>query len=475
MFYQQIKDVKNKQETCNVFFRPKLTVNQPNDIYEQEADAMADKVMRMADPAVGQANFFKPSNNALQRKCSACEEDHKIQLKEISETGSTGNNGLDSYVGSLNSSGQPLPENSRQFFEPKFGHDFSNVKLHTDSVAAKSAQSINALAYTSGNNIVFNSGQYSPDSESGKKLIAHELTHVVQQAHIQQKVQRKILIGNAPMAVDDQYKKTVNDTFGPIALKVMLSMHNNGADPEYKFDDWEAYRKELKLRSSTVEGMNIANDTTRNCCNYPTTDPGGKLDPVFWEKVGRFDFRARYPLPDGQNASDAIDAIFKPNAGTQLECLTMGTAVAYYGLLQTLGKDKFNKMFPQGGGLIIAQLGEHLLQSVVNTPKYHEFSGQKITALAAGDHGYFKNFKDYIDKHPGGLWSGENVIYFGDGKFSGFGMEALNENDILDRLVEKYNEGLPDADKKDRAALIKEHGGFTGFITRPVIGEILKK
>lgn len=173
---------KNLSRAKNVFFQPKLTVNQPGDVYEQEADAMADKVMRMAGPTVGQPGFFKPANNALQRKCQHCEEDQKIQRKENSETGSTGNNGLDSYVGSLNSSGQPLSESSRQFFEPKFGYDFSNVKLHTDSVAAKSAQSINALAYTAGNNIVFNSGQYSPDSDNGKKLMAHELTHVVQQS-----------------------------------------------------------------------------------------------------------------------------------------------------------------------------------------------------------------------------------------------------------------------------------------------------
>ena len=66
--------------------------------------------------------------------------------------------------------------------ENRFGYDFSRVKIHTDTVATKSAQSINALAYTSGNNIVFDEGQYSPNTANGKKLLAHELTHVVQQA-----------------------------------------------------------------------------------------------------------------------------------------------------------------------------------------------------------------------------------------------------------------------------------------------------
>ena len=83
-----------------------------------------------------------------------------------------------------------MPESSRNFFEPRFGHDFSNVRLHTDTIATKSAQSINALAYTSGNNIVFNSGYYSPESDSGKRLMAHELTHTLQQGGNASGIQR---------------------------------------------------------------------------------------------------------------------------------------------------------------------------------------------------------------------------------------------------------------------------------------------
>ena len=163
------------------FFQPKLTVNQPNDVYEQEADAMADRVMRMADPLGNDASFFKPLATSVQRKCQHCEEEEKVHRKESSDAETKGGHELDNYVGSLGASGQPMPESSRRFFEPRFGQDFSNVRIHTDSVAAKSAQSINALAYTTSNNIVFNSGQYAPESDSGKKLMAHELTHVVQQ------------------------------------------------------------------------------------------------------------------------------------------------------------------------------------------------------------------------------------------------------------------------------------------------------
>ena len=161
--------------------QPKLSINTPGDAYEQEADAMADKVMRMQIPA-SQDSFFKPALSSIQRKCKGCEdEDKKLHRKESNGGETHGSNELESYVSSLRSSGQPLPDISRQFFEPRFGQDFSNVRIHTDSIAAKSAQSINALAYTTGNNIVFNEGQYAPGSDSGNRLMAHELTHVMQQ------------------------------------------------------------------------------------------------------------------------------------------------------------------------------------------------------------------------------------------------------------------------------------------------------
>jgi len=209
------------------FFKPvvqaKLSINEPGDRYEQEADSMAETVMRMTDTSLNQGAFFKPLVNTVQRKhqhdeedkkiqgkeaatetvaysppnqdtffkpvinhvqrkCHACEEEEQhLHRKESARDQAHSGNELDNYVGSLKSSGQPMQETSRKFFEPRFGHDFSNVRLHTDSVAAKSAQSINALAYTTGNNIVFNNGQYTPETPSGQRLLAHELTHVVQQ------------------------------------------------------------------------------------------------------------------------------------------------------------------------------------------------------------------------------------------------------------------------------------------------------
>jgi hypothetical protein len=82
---------------------------------------------------------------------------------------------------SMRGGGQPLDQNARAYFEPRFGIDFSNVRIHTNNEASETARSINARAYTVGNNIVFKNGNYVPESEAGKKLLAHELAHVIQQ------------------------------------------------------------------------------------------------------------------------------------------------------------------------------------------------------------------------------------------------------------------------------------------------------
>jgi Domain of unknown function (DUF4157) len=147
---------------------------------EREADAMADKVMRMSMPEpIG----FSSAKNSIQRKCAHCEEEEKKEQLQRKESNSEGASVAPSIVSDVlnSSSGKSLDNDSRSFMESRFNYDFSSVKIHDDDLAAKSAGSINALAYTSGNNIVFNSGQYNTTSDSGKRLLAHELTHVVQQ------------------------------------------------------------------------------------------------------------------------------------------------------------------------------------------------------------------------------------------------------------------------------------------------------
>jgi hypothetical protein len=144
--------------------------------------------------------LHRKATPSIQRKCAACDEENHIHRKESSPAETQADSGLNRYVNSLGSSGHPLPESSRKFFEPRFGQDFSKVRVHADSGAAKSAKSINALAYTTGNNIVFNEGQYAPGSQSGQRLMAHELTHVVQQGGA------NLMIARASKSSDVYYK-----------------------------------------------------------------------------------------------------------------------------------------------------------------------------------------------------------------------------------------------------------------------------
>src|SRR5262249_52405507 len=85
----------------------------------------------------------------------------------------------------LSSPGRPLDSVTRSFMEPRFGHDFSQVRVHDDSLAAESARAVDAHAYTIGQDIVFDSGRYNPQSPFGRELLAHELTHTVQQRGLQ--------------------------------------------------------------------------------------------------------------------------------------------------------------------------------------------------------------------------------------------------------------------------------------------------
>jgi peptidoglycan hydrolase-like protein with peptidoglycan-binding domain len=101
----------------------------------------------------------------------------------------------------LSSSGQPLDAGTRAFMEPRFGHDFSQVRVHTDARAAESAHAVNALAYTVGRDVVFGEGRYEPGSSEGRRLLAHELVHVVQQSG-EPSLKTKLGIG----PTNDQYE-----------------------------------------------------------------------------------------------------------------------------------------------------------------------------------------------------------------------------------------------------------------------------
>ena len=142
--------------------------------------------------AMSEPSFMPVPAGLLQRQCACgqhtgggeCEECRKKSegaLQRAAISAASTNTPPPIVHDVLSSPGQPLDTETRAFMESRFGHDFSQVRVHTDERAAESAQSVNALAYTVGENVVFGNGQYTPTTIKGKQLLAHELTHVVQQ------------------------------------------------------------------------------------------------------------------------------------------------------------------------------------------------------------------------------------------------------------------------------------------------------
>lgn len=173
----------------------KLTVGKSDDVYEQEADRVADEVMRMPDPVIRRRDKNKEEEESIIQPKSLsqritpviqlqCEEEkYVVQAQLASYDAPVIPPQSEAALNALQGQGHPLPESSLAFFEPRFGHYFSQVRIHTDNQTADIAHAINAQAFTHGRDIFFNTGRFQPQTPEGQKLLAHELTHVLQQTH----------------------------------------------------------------------------------------------------------------------------------------------------------------------------------------------------------------------------------------------------------------------------------------------------
>lgn len=147
---------KRNQQSITSGLAPvaKLAVSSPSDLHEQEAERLAERITHLSGP------LMQPA------------------------------------TGTIPASGAALSNELRSYFEPRFGHDFSRVRVHTDARATRSAQALGAQAYTLGNDMVLGAGQYAPHTGAGRQLLAHELAHVVQQDNgsVAPMIQRRLLV-----------------------------------------------------------------------------------------------------------------------------------------------------------------------------------------------------------------------------------------------------------------------------------------
>ena len=193
--------------------QPKLTIGKPNDREEQEADRVAEQVMNVPQPLQKleqpeEEEIMQPKPLVLRQLDDTPDEDDEFEIMQLKpliqrnqesmsvedeeeeilqpkpilrRSNKVDTEDLENKLNNTSGGGFPLPESTLGFMESRFGADFSDVRVHTDSTAVDMNQSIQAQAFTQGQDIYFNSGKYSPDSNEGKSLLAHELTHVLQQ------------------------------------------------------------------------------------------------------------------------------------------------------------------------------------------------------------------------------------------------------------------------------------------------------
>jgi Domain of unknown function (DUF4157) len=185
--------------------QPKLTIGEPGDKYEQEADRVAAKVVQQINaPTSPQAS----QSESVQRQEM---EDEELKMKPMVQRqpdgGMAATPDLEASINQARGSGQPLADNIREPIEQAFGADFSGVKVHTDAKSDQLNQSIQARAFTTGQDIFFRLGEYNPGSRGGQELLTHELTHVVQQngsAVLREKEEKAL----KPISVSSQIVQT---------------------------------------------------------------------------------------------------------------------------------------------------------------------------------------------------------------------------------------------------------------------------
>ncbi len=298
------------------FFQAKLSVGQPNDKFEREADSVADKVVnssattkpvvqskgistiqRLATPAederlgTNDARFLRDKEiqekPEIQRMCAECaeEEKNKVQKQDDPEeeeetvqpkSEATASSSLAARISSTVRQGKSLPSRTLQHMNSAFGVDFSGVRVHTDSTSVRMNKELGAQAFTHGRDIYFNSGRYDPETSRGRHLLAHELTHVVQQSSEQ-----------------------VKDT------PVQRSCHDGACDtcPGGQRDFWATFYFRRKATRKTMDYLRQQiNETKRilkRCCltfkadfNWTLLKGGGTFDPLVQDAAGAWSYSA---------------------------------------------------------------------------------------------------------------------------------------------------------------------------------------
>lgn len=209
-----------------------LKVSSPTDPAEREAEMVADEVLGTPSVSAG---------IEIQRKCAAC-EDEKVNRDA---TGGSPDLAPPAVSQVIAGPGRPLSAEDRSYYEPRLGADLSRVRIHDDAQASASADAVQARAYTVGGDIVFNAEEFAPDTSAGRRLLAHELVHTVQQGAAP-RTQRQ-------QAGDPGERVTLNEVSVGTAARSVQRLPGDGMKPPGDCD-WPTYLS-LKLSVETAKAI----------------------------------------------------------------------------------------------------------------------------------------------------------------------------------------------------------------------------
>ncbi len=268
---------------ASVPIQKKLSIGASNDAYEVEADRVADKVVSMGNAEV---NVAQSKGSLVQRKCSACSQKEEIQKKSLASSiasltiqrkgdGYMGGEASSALVQQINNSkggGHSMDKGTRGFMESRFGADFSNVRIHTNTNAIQMSRGLNAQAFTVGNDIYFNEGRYNPNSTSGKHLLAHELTHTLQQGGdmVDKVIQRRVEKCCRSVQTGNSVLDSMSEFLGLRHCWVKTSTKEAGMGPE---DDGPLPSNPIGIKTKITDHSgeqgecNTYNQIDENCVN----------------------------------------------------------------------------------------------------------------------------------------------------------------------------------------------------------------
>jgi len=385
-FFSKQHDIENAGKK-NSFFQPKLSVNEPGDVYEKEADAVANTVVNQTSqaPAVQQkkissvqrlstsmedekfatndarmekdkeiqempiqkeGNMEKEKKKNIQKKDMSMEKEKRKEVQKTdmpmeedkkkkprsvqrkSDVPTTASGKISSTLESSAGHGKPLPANTLHEMNTSFGVDFSNVRVHKDGEAANMNKELQAQAFTHGSDIYFNQGKYDPESSHGKFLLAHELTHVVQQGSVE------LLSSDTVQRQQPSNLPTVPG-LGPEKTKQVSDMINNndrqGAINVITFFAGGTVGKNYNVNSDLLENSEMKYDPNH------TSDDGATKMPS-WDYIN--------------NKADPAKVVIGPSAFSSIPYLYSVIMHEYQHVLwnQSLTNQKrANDVHQQGG------------------------------------------------------------------------------------------------------------------------------